>query len=338
MLTLKTQIFPQTKRPIDSYLSCLCSYVKVRKRARKIHLGQNAYLQTKHTLLLVSKISLLEEVPKKIESLKKQKQVLNNLLKTSKISQTTYDRFAKELDALMAEVKAQREALVKKAASKIDNLKKLVYLLETCLADLQFRYSIGKIDKEHYSNEIYKFDSGLKAVKKEMQNLENALKELQEKKAEVVEPGKGFHFYEGVGKPLNQIAFSFQDFLEKVKTVPIASIEFHQNRGDFSNWIRDILHNAPLAEAIKNIKGTGEAVRRQLIGTMTGKPMEPERVKLAKCPKCGTEVSPLKTWKMAGRPDRMGERPQLTIGHYKCPNCHKTFRQVLAKEKIRTPK
>jgi len=125
--------------------------------------------------------------------------------------------------------------------------------------------------------------------------------------------------------------------LEKIKTIPIASIEFHQNRGDLSNWIRDVLHSDPLAEAIKNIKGTGEVVRRQLIEAMTYKPVELEKGKLAKCPKCGTEASPLKTWKMAGKPDRTGERLQLTVGYYKCPNCHKTFREVMAKEKIRTP-
>jgi len=285
----------------------------------------------------VSKISLLEEATKRIETVEKQKEALNNLLKTGKISQSTYDHFIEELDALMAEIKTRREAIVDKTISKIDDLKNLINLLEMCLSDLQFRYSSGKIDKEHYNNEAYKFDSGLKVVKKEMQTLEDTLKKLQEKKAEAVEPGKGFHFYEGINKPLNQIALSFQDFLEKIKTIPIASIEFHQNRGDFSNWIRDVLHSAPLAEAIKNIKGTGEAVRRHLIEAMTGKPIELERVKLVKCPKCGTEVSPLKTWKMAGKPDRMGERLQLTVGYCKCPNCHKAFREVVAKEKIRTP-
>ena len=285
----------------------------------------------------MSKISFLKEATKKIESVEKQKQALENLLKTGRISQSTYDHFFKELETLTAEIKAQRKALADKAASQIDNLKKLINLLETCLADLQFRYSTGKIDKEHYNNEAYKFDSGLRAVKKEMQNLENALKKLQEKKAEKVEPEKGFHFHEGIGKPLNQVARSFQDFLEKLKTVPIASIEFHQNRGDVSNWIRDVLLNTQVAEAIEKIKGTGEAVRRQLIETMTGKPIGPELAKLAECPNCGTGVSPVKTWKMAGRPDRKGERLQLTIAYYKCPNCDKKFREVIAKEKIRTP-
>jgi hypothetical protein len=37
-------------------------------------------------------------------------------------------------------------------------------------------------------------------------------------------------------------------------------------------------------------------------------------VKMAKCPICGKEVQPKKTWKMAGRPDKAGKRTELTIG------------------------
>jgi adenine-specific DNA methylase len=54
---------------------------------------------------------------------------------------------------------------------------------------------------------------------------------------------------------------------------------------------------------------------------------------MAKCPKCGKEVStPKKTWKMAGRKDKSGKRTELTIGLFE--HCGKTFRHVLAKKKI----
>ncbi len=54
---------------------------------------------------------------------------------------------------------------------------------------------------------------------------------------------------------------------------------------------------------------------------------------MAKCPKCGMEVStPKKTWKMAGRPDKSGKRNELTIGLF--DHCGKSFRAVLAKRKI----
>ncbi len=56
---------------------------------------------------------------------------------------------------------------------------------------------------------------------------------------------------------------------------------------------------------------------------------------MAKCPKCGTEVSkPKKSWKMAGRPDKAGKRMQLEIGLFECPKCHAIFREVLSKKKI----
>jgi len=39
---------------------------------------------------------------------------------------------------------------------------------------------------------------------------------------------------------------------------------------------------------------------------------------LAKCPKCGKEVAPKKTWKMAGKPDKTGKGMELTIGLCDC--------------------
>ena len=53
---------------------------------------------------------------------------------------------------------------------------------------------------------------------------------------------------------------------------------------------------------------------------------------MAKCPKCGKEVAPKKSWKMAGRPDKAGKRMELTIGLCEC--CGKTFRTTISKQKI----
>jgi predicted RNA-binding Zn-ribbon protein involved in translation (DUF1610 family) len=55
---------------------------------------------------------------------------------------------------------------------------------------------------------------------------------------------------------------------------------------------------------------------------------------MAKCPKCGKEVySPRKSWKMAGRADRMGRKTELTIGLFDCPTCG-AFRKAIGKRKI----
>jgi hypothetical protein len=54
---------------------------------------------------------------------------------------------------------------------------------------------------------------------------------------------------------------------------------------------------------------------------------------MAMCLQCKQLFEPTKTWKMAGRPDKMGKRLQLHIGMYKCPE-DGTFRKVIGKRKI----
>jgi len=139
---------------------------------------------------------------------------------------------------------------------------------------------------------------------------------------------RAFYFYEDTGKPLCEVAFNPQDLREKIRKVPVSSLEFHQKRGDFARWIRNVSRNLQLAEAIEKIDKTGEDLRRELLNSLNN----PEK---AACPRCGIETSPVKTWKMAGRPSKTGERLQLTIGHYKCLKCNKTFRRVIAKERIK---
>ncbi len=137
----------------------------------------------------------------------------------------------------------------------------------------------------------------------------------------------GFHFYEDIGKPLHKAAFSLEDFSEKIRKVPVASLEFHQKRGDFARWIGDVFKETQLAEKIEKIFKTGEDLRRELLNALSNP-------HTAECPKCETQTNPRKTWKMAGRPSKTGERLQLTIGYYKCPKCNKAFRKAIAKEKI----
>ena len=146
-------------------------------------------------------------------------------------------------------------------------------------------------------------------------------------KKEIGSEGR-FHFYEDTGKTLREVAFNPQDLREKIKKVPVSSLEFHQKRGDFARWIRNVFKNVQLAEAIEKINKTGEDLRRELLNSLNNSDK-------GACPRCGIETSPVKTWKMAGRPSKTGERLRLTIGHYKCLKCNKTFRRVIAKEKIK---
>ena len=141
-------------------------------------------------------------------------------------------------------------------------------------------------------------------------------------------PEWGFYFYETFNKPLFEAAFNLDDLRKKIGKIPVASLEFHQNRGDFARWIRDVFKETQLAERILRMSSTGEPLRLELLNAL-GNP------EVAECPKCETLSTPVKTWQMAGRPSRAGERLQLTIALYKCENCNKSFRKVIKKEKIK---
>jgi uncharacterized protein (UPF0212 family) len=273
-----------------------------------------------------------------MESVRRQKQALDNLLKTGKISHITYEKLTKQIEVNISEVEKRRAASINRLMDKNEKLKQLANLLERCSADARVRFSISKTDKERLKNEITAFNLGLESIRSEIQNLERALKEMHaEMIREVLKPEEGFYFYASVGKPLNEVALSLKDFTEKVKTIPLDSVEFHQMRGDFSKWIRNILGDAQLAEAIQKVGGKGEELRNHVMEALNQRLGEPGwvSVAVAKCPECGAESSPRKTWKMAGRPSKEGERLQLTIGYYDCPNCTKKFREVLRKEKIK---
>jgi hypothetical protein len=148
------------------------------------------------------------------------------------------------------------------------------------------------------------------------------------KQEEKVTPEWGFYFYEAFNKPVFEAAFNLEDLKKKIKKVPASSLEFHQTRGDFARWIRDVFKETQLADRIANMNNTGEDLRLELLNAL-GNP------EVAECPECGTMSQPVKTWQMAGRPDKNGERLQLTIALYKCGNCGKSFRNAIKKEKIK---
>ena len=51
---------------------------------------------------------------------------------------------------------------------------------------------------------------------------------------------KPFYFFNDVGNYTGLYAISLMDFYTKLRSLDTKSINFHMNRGDFQNWIRDI--------------------------------------------------------------------------------------------------
>jgi len=76
---------------------------------------------------------------------------------------------------------------------------------------------------------------------------------------------EAFHFYENIGKPTGESAKGLSDFLKKVSTIKLESLQFHQGRQDFQKWIEETLGDSKLAEKIGKISPSNDEKLRTKI-------------------------------------------------------------------------
>jgi alpha-amylase len=71
-------------------------------------------------------------------------------------------------------------------------------------------------------------------------------------------PDKAFHFHSGF-RFTGYSAHSLKEFSRLLEFVPDEVFRFHQERGDFSRWITEVLGDTTLARSIAQCKKPGEA-------------------------------------------------------------------------------
>jgi hypothetical protein len=78
---------------------------------------------------------------------------------------------------------------------------------------------------------------------------------------------EGFRFYLAIGDPTGEIAVSLADFINKIRTVDVRSVNFHFPRKDFEKWIQGVIGDAELALRIGRIRLgiQGEALRNEIL-------------------------------------------------------------------------
>lgn len=59
-------------------------------------------------------------------------------------------------------------------------------------------------------------------------------------------------------------ASNLTEFIQSIKRIDENTFSHHVNesRNDFSNWIRDVLNNGEMAEAISNLKSKDEIIKK----------------------------------------------------------------------------
>ena len=70
----------------------------------------------------------------------------------------------------------------------------------------------------------------------------------------IISHAKGFHFYTAVGDYCGVSVHSLEEFADALQYVCSEAIVFHFERGDFQNWIRDVIGDNELAKKIDDIK------------------------------------------------------------------------------------
>lgn len=96
-----------------------------------------------------------------------------------------------------------------------------------------------------------------------------------------VAPHKAFHFSTAIGHYTGQAAKSLVEFSDYLKTIDIRSIEFHLPRGDFENWIKEVLSDVYLSAKIAELKKLGlkgEELRKKIYETVKARYDELSRI------------------------------------------------------------
>lgn len=81
---------------------------------------------------------------------------------------------------------------------------------------------------------------------------------------------KGFKFFYEFARPTTTTASNLFEFLQALKTVPIQSLIFHMERGDFERWLSQVIGDKKLAKTIIGISKK-ETLAREIKANIRGK-------------------------------------------------------------------
>ena len=101
-------------------------------------------------------------------------------------------------------------------------------------------------------------------------NKQLTIKPTSKKPLATVSFENGFHFCTNIGNYAGITATSLNEFVSKLKIVPVESVKFHFQRKDFENWIRYTIKDVALAERIGKTKAeqSPEDLRKEILKTV----------------------------------------------------------------------
>ena len=116
-----------------------------------------------------------EMITKKLGTIRRKKQALDDLFNEGKISQMTYEYISKDLDDSANEMEGHQKVLADRITSKINELEDQTRTLEMFLANLALGHAVGEITDDMYKSESRSLALGLENAKRELSNLRDTL-------------------------------------------------------------------------------------------------------------------------------------------------------------------
>jgi len=109
---------------------------------------------------------------------KKKKQVLDDLLASESISQSTYDYLEKELTRGLTDLEADLKSITDKMTARAKELEEQIGALELSFAKLEIHRAAEEVEDETYEKQNQIIVSRLKAAKQELDAVKKSLLEI----------------------------------------------------------------------------------------------------------------------------------------------------------------
>jgi hypothetical protein len=119
-----------------------------------------------------------EKINIELDSTKRKKQALDDLLGTGRISQSTYDMLFKGLEEDITQIEMRRKSLAEKMVFKLNELERQLQALEFFLANSEMAYVSGEINSELYAQESSALNLGMEATKQELNWIKEVIIQL----------------------------------------------------------------------------------------------------------------------------------------------------------------
>ena len=127
---------------------------------------------------LISWKNSFKRLRKELETTRKKRQALDNLLNEGKISQSTYELFNGDIDEAVADIENQQRDLLEKMNGKMKELEEQAKTLEMMFANFEIQHVTGEVEEEVYQHEIGPLSLGLETARSELEAAKEAVNQL----------------------------------------------------------------------------------------------------------------------------------------------------------------